>query len=208
MSNVVKDFKDNKLSWVYRFSRDGNDYWTLAGQYFYSMHSRCKVGGSMQKKQPTYVGCTTSEDFKDFQHFAGWCQNQIGYGTGGYELDKDLVVLGNREYGEGTCTFIPQELNKFLNTRPAARGKCALGVSFHKRDLVYTSQVRVSGKLVHLGYFNCESSAHRAYKAAKEAEAYRWYTRLTNGEFEVDGRVVERLRTWVLPTHHAPTVQP
>lgn len=198
MSRVVEDFKGTDGLWVNRFTVDKVQYWTRAGQYFYSMHSRCKVGGSLQVKQPTYVGCTVGECFKDFQNFAEWCQWQVGYDQLDYQLDKDLLVTGNKVYTNSNCVFVPQELNKFLNTRKAARGMYKLGVSFHKRDLVFTAQVRVDGQLVHLGYFSDEDKAHVAYKQAKEAEARRWYQRLSAGEFVVDSRVTERMSTWVV----------
>ena len=34
---------------------------------------------------------------------------------------------------------------------------------------------------------------------AKYAEARRWYERLIAKEYEVDSRIIERMRTWTLP---------
>ena len=51
---------------------------------------------------PTYVGCSVHEDwllFSNFQRF--FDKNYIQ----GYQLDKDLLIHGNREYSEGVCVY-------------------------------------------------------------------------------------------------------
>ena len=42
------------------------------------------------------------------------------------------------------------------------------GVSFHKRDKKWTAQIRFKGKLRHLGYFDLEADAHKAYERASK----------------------------------------
>ena len=54
----------------------------------------------------------------------------------------------------------------------------------------------VDGKPLHLGLFDNVESAKAAYKYAKEAEAYRWYERLKAGEFAVEDKVIECMKTW------------
>ena len=60
----------------------------------------------------------------------------------------------------------------------------------------YRAHTSINGKSTHIGSYNTASEAHAAYCTAKEAEAYRWYERLRDGEFIVDPRVIERMRTW------------
>ena len=43
------------------------------------------------------------------------------------------------------------------------------GVSFHKRDEKWTAQIRFKGKLRHLGYFDNEIDAHKAYERTSSA---------------------------------------
>lgn len=40
------------------------------------------------------------------------------------------------------------------------------GVSWHKRDLIWHAQIRADGKQIHIGYFENEIDAARAYDAA------------------------------------------
>ena len=82
-----------------------------------------------QKKRPTYVGCSASENFKSYSYFYEWCQTQIGFGKKGFELDKDLIFKGNKIYSEDTCLFLPSELNSLLTSNKAGRGTLPIGVT-------------------------------------------------------------------------------
>ena len=49
-----------------------------------------------QTKKPSYLGCTVSEEWHNFQVFAEWFYSNFN-GSNNCELDKDLLVLGNKE---------------------------------------------------------------------------------------------------------------
>ena len=85
-----------------------------------------------QAKQPTYIGCSVSDEWLDYQVFAEWfCEQE--YSDIGYDLDKDLLVAGNKVYSPEACSFIPRELNSILTDCKAARTNLPQGVSFDKR---------------------------------------------------------------------------
>ena len=132
------------------------------------MLQRC-YSNTLKKKYPTYEGCEVSDNFKNYEYFYEWCHNQIGFGIEGFELDKDLLIKGNKVYNESTCVFIPAEINSLLTKCTASRGECLIGVSWHKRDKVFMATVsKNKGKSEHLGSFNTEIEAFKAYKEAKE----------------------------------------
>jgi hypothetical protein len=137
-----------------------------------------------------------SIEFKNFDKFVEWHEQQIGFGVYGYDLDKDLLVSGNKIYSKETCVLIPCQLNSFLtlNTRP---GLYPIGVRITPFGK-FKAQMRISGKTVHIGSFSTPEEAFAAYKVAKENEAQRWYNRLVAGEFAVDPRVIERMKNWRL----------
>jgi hypothetical protein len=134
-------------------------------------------------------------EFYDYQVFADWFNDQIGIDSG-FHLDKDLLSTGNKKYGPDSCVFIPNELNCFLCSCEKSRGKYPQGVSWFSRDNLYKVQVNQKYGKKHVGYYKTLEQAKSAYIAAKNKEARVWYGRLISGEFIVDPRVTERMRTW------------
>ena len=132
------------------------------------MFERC-YSKKFHRINPTYVGCTVSEEFKDYSKWREWYDN-YQYKHDGWHLDKDLLFKGNKVYSESTCVFIPREINQVLVKREASRGKYLIGVTWCKTKKAFKAQVRKNkGKLEYLGYFNTEIEAHLAYKQAKES---------------------------------------
>lgn len=78
---------------------------------------------------PTYGDCSVSPEWWDYQNFAKW-YHKNEYRIEGADLDKDLLLVGNKEYCPELCVFIPEELNKAITIR----GNVS---RWHRRDLVY-----------------------------------------------------------------------
>ena len=143
-----------------------------------NMLKRC-YSDSYKKKQPTYKDCAVSENFKSYEYFYEWCNEQIGFDNEGWQLDKDLLIKGNKVYSEYSCVFLPREINQVLVKRESSRGEHLIGVSWDKRDKAFVAQVsKNKGKREYLGCFNTELEAFKAYKKAKEVivkeQAEKW----------------------------------
>ena len=136
------------------------DLWT-------SMLKRC-YSEKVHVKQPTYVGCTVSDNFKHYAYFFEWCQTQIGFNASGYTLDKDLIIKGNKIYSEDNCLFLPQSLNKLLTKRQLHRGGLPIGVTKSSNNN-YMVRCKIDGSENYLGVFNTPELAFNAYKTFKEA---------------------------------------
>ena len=133
------------------------------------MLERC-YSDDFKKKRPTYEGCEVSDKFKSYECFYEWCNKQIGFGVDGFEIDKDLLIKGNKIYSESTCVFLPQEINTLLIKCTASRGKHPIGVCWSKTANAFVATVsKNKGMQEHLGVFNTELEAFRAYKVAKES---------------------------------------
>ena len=154
-------------------------------QLWKNMLKRCYSEVSF-KKSPSYEQCLTSETFNDYQQFKTWCNSQLGFGNTGWELDKDILVKGNKIYSEDTCCFVPKEINLLLVKHDKGRGDYLLGVDYHKNRKQF--RARCSDK--HLGWFNTEIEAFNAYKQSKEdyikSLANKW-------KDQIDPRVYEAL---------------
>ena len=162
-----------------------------------SMLKRC-YNSTYKKKQPTYEGCEVSDKFKSYEYFYEWCHSQIGFDNDGngnpFQLDKDLLVKGNKVYSENVCVFIPSEINSLLINCTASRGEHLIGVYWNKKASAFVARVNKNkGKSEHLGLFNTELEAFKAYKQAKESfvkeQAEKWKS-------QIDPRVYEALMNY------------
>ncbi len=163
-----------------------------------NMLRRC-YSDSFKKKQPTYEGCEVGDKFKSYEYFYEWCHIQIGFANKDWQLDKDLLIKGNKVYNESTCVFIPKDINSLLTKSAASRGEHLIGVHWCNTNKAFVATVsKGKGKREHLGLFNTELEAFHAYKQAKECHikevANKWkdeidpraYKALMNYEVEID----------------------
>lgn len=112
---------------------------------------------------PTYVGCTICEDWKSFSNFKVWMQQQDWEGK---DLDKDLLVSGNKIYSPETCVFIDVYINRFLNLSKDVERNLPVGVTIASR-VTYLSRGSERGNRVKLGLFDCPLEAHKAWQLHK-----------------------------------------
>lgn len=161
--------------------------------------------GDEKFSKGSYIGCGISEYFKVFSNFHSWCQNQIGFNTIDdkgkvWQLDKDILSSGDgKVYSEYNCVFVPYEINMFLVSRTALRGKYPQGVCFHSVSKRYVAQIGSlgnKGQPITLGTFKTSEEAFNCYKKVKEVRAkdlaIKWRGR-------VDDRVINVLLDYTVP---------
>lgn len=148
-------------------NENGKKVPTREYQTWTAMLNRC-YSKNYHKTHPSYVGCSVSENFKSFQFFAEWCQNQIGFGELNWHLDKDILIDGNREYSENSCVFVPRKINALLNDNKRAKGVLPTGVCFSNQQNMFFAQIKKNGKSYNLGYFRSIEEAFLTYKVEKE----------------------------------------
>ena len=125
----------------------------------------------VQKKQPSYIGCTVNERWHNFQNYCKDVQSMIGYDQEDWALDKDVLFKNNKIYGPDTCCFLPYNLNSMLVKRKAERGEYMIGVHCNRNlKHKYVAQCGdldgVKDRII--GYFDTELEAFEAYKEYKE----------------------------------------
>lgn len=138
-----------------------------------SMLERCTK--KLWIKRPTYTGTTCSENFKSYSFFYEWCQEQVGFGDrdvngNKWQLDKDLLLKGNKHYSEDTCVFVPPVLNLLLSRCSSSTGEFPLGVSWSKAAQKYIAQCGEGkkNKSAYIGVYTTVEEAFLAYKTLKE----------------------------------------
>lgn len=157
-----------------------------------SMLSRC-YNDKYQKRQLTYKGCTVAEIWHNFQNFAAWYEENYNPETmEGWELDKDILIKGNKIYSPEACCFVPREINILLTKRQNNRGEFPVGVKDRKKAVSkrYESRLNKKGKSEYLGVFKTPEQAFEAYKEAKEQ-----YIKETANKYkdQLDSRVYEAM---------------
>ena len=136
---------------------------TRAYAAWHDMLVRC-YDANLRKKFPTYADCSVVKEWRLFSNFNQWfTENYIE----GYDLDKDILVPGNKVYGPDTCVFVSHALNSLLTDRGGCTGEHPLGVHFRKERQKYVARISTEKGRVYLGSFPTPLEAHRAWQLAK-----------------------------------------
>ena len=136
------------------------------------MLERCYSEKS-HRYNPTYNGCTVSDNFKYYPYFKEWCEKQVGFGCldeneNSWCLDKDILVKGNKTYSEDVCVFVPNEINCLFTKADRVRGKYPVGVYYRKDIKRFVSHIHQKSSNINLGHYDCPNEAFLVYKKAKE----------------------------------------
>ncbi|UUV46298.1 hypothetical protein [Bacillus phage vB_BanS-Thrax2] len=124
----------------------------------------------LQEKQPTYKDCKVVNEWHNFQNFAQW-YNDNYYKIEGkqMQLDKDILIKGNKTYSPETCVFVPKNINVLFVKADTRRGKFPIGVSYCKHNQRYKSECHDgTGTKIFLGYSKTPTDAFEIYKSYKE----------------------------------------
>lgn len=120
-----------------------------------------------KEKFPTYLDCSVCPDWLNFQVFADWYTKQRFYGRG-YQLDKDILVVGNRYYSPDTCCLVPSEINSLLIRPNSSKSKYKTGICIKGETGKFLVQLKKFGKQTHVGFYTDLKDAEAAYKYEKE----------------------------------------
>lgn len=117
-------------------------------------------------RNPTYKDCTVCEEWLTFSNFKSWMEKQDWEGK---QLDKDLLVRGNKHYSPKTSCFISPAVNKFILEGEASRGEFPIGVYFDKSKDRFCARCNnpFTGKQENLGLFEDPITAHAVWLSRK-----------------------------------------
>jgi len=127
-------------------------------------HMLSRVYNPKDSNHHRYFDCTVSDEWLLFSNFEKFFIENY---QPDYELDKDLLIEGNRIYSKETCVFVPSWLNKLFLINEWNRGDLSLGVSFDNLMVQYNASVSIDGIMQELGLFDTEWEAEIAYLEAK-----------------------------------------
>lgn len=156
------------------------------------MLSRCYI----YQRRITYYGiCEVAPEWFNFQEFAKFYVEHP-FRRDGWNLDKDILVKGNKLYSPETCCFVPNEINKALHLskpRKETENKLPVGVVFDKtlkkspRKYIWTCVVPDGSSHIS-GRCTTPEEAFHNYKIAKEARlkflAEKWKSDISPDVYE------------------------
>lgn len=122
---------------------------------------------SPRENEHTYTGAVVVEEWLNLQTFGEWFERNY---IEGFELDKDLLLEGNKRYGPETCVCIPKEINSFLTNKKSTNSSGAIGVSAASSGK-WGAYGRTAGKSINLGVYNTFEEASEAYLIHRKKEA-------------------------------------
>jgi hypothetical protein len=154
----------NDADYIVNPTVNGNRLYCLFYQRWKVMLQRCYYE-NQKFERPTYTGCHVSKEWLRFSSFKSWMVEQDWEGK---ELDKDILVQGNKVYGPETCFFVTSQINALLTDSKAKRGKWPIGVNFDAKTGKFRSRCR-NGKGVQktIGLYTTPKEAYEAYKTLK-----------------------------------------
>lgn len=131
-------------------------------QTWWLMLDRC-YSKQLHKTHPSYIGCSVCEEWRHFSKFRSWMEKQDWQGN---QLDKDILLQGNKVYSPETCVFVERGVNMFMVDREDKNRLLPQGVKL-TADNTYSVQVKWKGKTVHVGTYKCVEQAALAYRQKK-----------------------------------------
>lgn len=147
---------------------------------------------SYQKKEPSYIGKSVCDEWKNFENFLAWFNENY---VDGFELDKDILKKNNSIYSPSTCCFVPKEINNLFIKRHTRVNGLPSGVHYDKGRKKYTSTIINNGKTISLGRFGSVEDAFDVYKFEKERKIKDLATKYKN---QLKPSVFETLMNYTL----------
>ncbi|WP_083242021.1 hypothetical protein [Pseudomonas mosselii] len=126
-----------------------------------------------RSSRPSYEGCTVANEWHRFSAFKIWIENQDWQGK---DVDKDLLVKGNKVYGPDTCCLVSRSINCLVREiAKSAKNENGLppGVDFDPKLQKYRSRAHcvITGKRIHFGYYATPGEAHLVWLSFKRDQA-------------------------------------
>lgn len=126
-----------------------------------------------KKSNPTYQDIKCCDEWLLYENFYEWLHKQENFHKWltheKWEIDKDILVKGNKTYSPKTCVLVPHNVNCLFLKCNAARNNLPIGIEKVKdKFAVYCNNSFENSRKKHIGTFSDKETAFKAYKGYKE----------------------------------------
>ena len=134
----------------------------------------------LKDKFKTYIDCTVCDEWHCYQNFAEWYDSEYVDIGMGLDLDKDILLAGNKHYSPETCCLVPRSINTFIIGCDSRRGDTPIGVHYEKLRIgrnKYKANCNnpITRKVENIGYFRTAEEAHQAFLKRKTQHLEGYY---------------------------------
>lgn len=176
--NKTKNGIQNNHELIYGIGEKGNKYpIRINGEklkeyiLWSKMLERC-YSDKMKERNPTYKDVTCSKEFLSYTFFYEWLHKQenweyLNENNIHYNLDKDILIKGNKIYSPNTCCLVPQNVNGLFIKRNKSRGALPIGVTKNREGFCAQWSDNKGGKHRSKTVYSIEE-AFIIYKTEKE----------------------------------------
>lgn len=125
------------------------------------------------KRALSYKDVIVCDEWLYYENFYEWLHSQenfdkwISSERKSWDIDKDILVKGNKIYSPETCCLVPKRVNELFIKRTDYRGNLPIGVIWSKNKFI--AQCHNNNQQIYLGSYNTDKEAFMAYKECKEA---------------------------------------
>lgn len=140
-------------------------------------------------KNPSYNDVVICDEWIKFSNFKEWFDKNY---VDGYEIDKDILVQGNKVYSPDTCCFVPRRINTLLLNKQRTNTSGVIGI-YKLKSGSYTTGCNVDGKFKMFGTFKTPEEASAAYIKAKSD-----YAKKVVNEYYDNGMISGQIRDAII----------
>ena len=123
------------------------------------------------KKHPNkaYIGCSVCEEWYNYTNFEKWFdENYYTIDGEEIELDKDILIRGNKIYSPDTCIFVPKRINSLFISLNKNNNK-TIGIDWKEKIHKYQVRCCFENDRKYIGVYSTEEESFNAYKQFKES---------------------------------------
>ena len=140
-------------------------------QAWKGMIYRC-FDNDTKERQPTYKDTTCCKEWLLYENFYEWLHSQENFdkllGNIKWNVDKDILIKGNKLYSPDTCCLVPMNVNSLFIKKSNYRGDLPIGVKRSHKSFMARCSDPITGNREYLGSHDTPLKAFVAYKNYKE----------------------------------------
>lgn len=171
MEKLVHGVGINDISTPITRSVNNKIVWYCPYHEIWKHMLRRAYSAEWRRNSPSYIGVTVNEKWHRFSVFKSWLLEEIeriGGDFKDYELDKDLLIIGNKEYAPEKCILVKSNINKLFNDSGKTTGLYPTGVTYlANRKMCYVARISIDGVRKRIGGYLTIEEAEQAYIQAK-----------------------------------------